>query len=225
MQRLLDEWKGASWRSVISSIGDGKDVPVEAVVAVARALVRAGAMNEAWKLAELITDCVASGVWRHISRWGEVAARHREDISRDVLHMLIENVLSIEPRSEFWECRFWTCFDRRVNTILRDFCRGSRDDIEWDDVAERSAQLSSTLAQPSAGRLVDRLAARDALRMLPEPLRTAFYLKHYCGYKEESSDSEPTIATVLGVTGRSVRNYLRRAEERLAEWRAEEEKQ
>jgi len=49
--------------------------------------------------------------------------------------------------------------------------------------------------------------------------RQAVYLKYIEGLPEESDDpTRQTIAKILGVTGRSVRNYLRKAERKLQEW-------
>ena len=49
------------------------------------------------------------------------------------------------------------------------------------------------------------------------------YLCRVEGLPEESEDPERvTAAKILGVTGRSVRNYLRRAEAKLREWQQAE---
>jgi DNA-directed RNA polymerase specialized sigma24 family protein len=158
---------------------------------------------------------VAGRTQRHLDVWGVTGRETREDLARDILLVVIEGVMSLAAEQEFWECRFWTCFDRRARTVLRDMRRGSAE-VALDDRAETDPRLP-------AGAEISvevRAVAAEALGSLPEPLRTAFILKHYAGYQEESGDpDEQTIARALGVTGRSVRNYLRRAERILAEWR------
>ncbi len=130
--------------------------------------------------------------------------------------MMVECVRSTGPHNEFWECRFLTCFDRRVRSILRDFSSSRPSDAALDD------DIAETLPDPQTVDWTDDIAARVLLDRLPEPMRTAFYLKHYMGYKEESGHG-PTIASTLGVSGRTVRNYLKKAEHLLSEWRKSDE--
>ena len=79
--------------------------------------------------------------------------------------------------------------------------------------------LLARLTDPNPGP--EALAERGAaLSILTETERLAVYLKYVEGLPEESDDPERvTAAKILGVTGRSVRNYLRRAEEKLRKWR------
>jgi DNA-directed RNA polymerase specialized sigma24 family protein len=227
VQDLLESWERLPSRIVLRRLEDSvRDlgIPNEAFVAVARALRRRGDEDDAWRIVELLAERTTGRTSRHIAVWGLAGTRHREDLVREILQMMIECAISLSPRDEFWECRFWTCFDRRARTILRDFRCGQADETSWDEWTDGAGR------EPSAGRLqaapamdwLDNAVAQSALAQLPEPMRTAFYLKHYGGYKEESQTAEPTIASALGVSGRSVRNYLRRAEKILAEWRAEE---
>jgi DNA-directed RNA polymerase specialized sigma24 family protein len=225
VQDLLESWTRIAPRVVLQRLVSGApDVPNEALVAAARALSRAGNENDAWKVVEVLGRRVAGRIYRHLAAWGFGGSQtaHQEDITRDILQMMMESVLSTAPRNEFWECRFWTCFDRRARTILRDFRARNRNDSEWNETIESAAAGDQPLSKSYAKAVdwTDDIAARTLLDRLPEPLRTAFYLKHYAGYKEESED-EPTIASTLRVSGRTVRNYLRRAEQLLSEWRAD----
>ena len=130
--------------------------------------------------------------------------------------------------SEFWEVRFWVCLDRRLLNLIQK--RQSVADNEHgpgdepgagndDDGGDRVfARIADTAARP------DRLAEHaDALAVLTEAERTAVYLVYVEGLPEESDDPERlSAARVLGVTGRSVRNYLRRAKEKLKRYAAAE---
>jgi DNA-directed RNA polymerase specialized sigma24 family protein len=60
----------------------------------------------------------------------------------------------------------------------------------------------------------------DALQMLPPDERRAVELCHILGYDEESADrNKRTAATICGVTGRTIRNRLRRAAARLSSYK------
>jgi len=218
VQAVLERWDLSGARSnAPMREWDDASTPLEALVAAARALAKAGFDAEAWGVVEILIRRVAPRTYRHLAVWGIAGGRDQEDVTRDIVHMTIECVLSTSPQSEFWECRFWTCFDRRVRSLLRDFSHRRLGDTPWDDAAEQLPDVGA-----GAVDWTDNIAARALLDRLPEPIRTAFYLKHYAGYKEESAAPEPTIATMLGVSGRSVRNYLRKAEQLLSEWRGEE---
>ena len=219
VQALLDRWDAVKLRVKvpIREFGD-PSTPLEALVAGARALLKAGLEAEAWTVVDVIARRVASRTYRHLAVWGVAGGSHHEDVTRDIVHMTFESVLSTAPQNEFWECRFWTCFDRRVRTILRDFSHRRQSDEPMDAAADQVADAGVTAVD-----WTDNIAARDLLGRLPEPMRTAFYLKHYAGYKEESVDTEQTISTMLGVSGRSVRNYLKKAEQLLSEWREQGE--
>ncbi len=60
--------------------------------------------------------------------------------------------------------------------------------------------------------IVDTVVGKQALAALPENHRMAFVLSRL------NQLTELEIAVALGVTDRTVRNYLRAAEEGLARW-------
>jgi len=218
VQAVLERWDQSGVRpNAAMREWEDPSTPLEALVAVARGLTKSGLEAEAWTVVDILIRRVAPRTYRHLAVWGMAGGRDQEDVTRDIVHMMIECVLSTSPQNEFWECRFWTCFDRRVRSLLRDFSHRRVGDTSWDNAAEQLPDV-----RQAAVDWTDNIAARALLDRLPEPMRTAFYLKHYAGYKEESAVPEPTIASTLGVSGRSVRNYLRKAEQLLAEWREEE---
>jgi DNA-directed RNA polymerase specialized sigma24 family protein len=56
--------------------------------------------------------------------------------------------------------------------------------------------------------------------MLPPDERRAVELCHILGYDEESEDpNKRTAATICGVTGRTIRNRLKRAAARLSSYK------
>jgi hypothetical protein len=178
VQALLDSWNRLSARAVLQRIkaDTAGAISNEALVAAARALLRSGAREEAWEAFEILTRRVAGRTYRHLSVWGVAGTSRQEDLTRDIVNMMMECVLSTEPQQEFWECRFWTCFDRRVRTILRDQCKRHHDDAALDEIVERTASATQPVAASASdpSDWLDNLAARTLLERLPEPLRTAF---------------------------------------------------
>lgn len=188
----------------------------ETLVSVTRALVLAGVPDEARRVLRILADRVRGRTARHLDVWRIHGREAREDAAQEILRMMLECVLSVQPDQEFWECRFWTCFDRRARSLLRDLHLRDGATLSLDALS----QSSPGILRDPADSPPARAEAAEALRHLPEPARTAFYLRFYCGYREESGDAgEATIATILGVSGRSVRNYLRRAGRLLKDWR------
>jgi len=151
-----------------------------------------------------------------------------EDVIDEVLTDLYDQLLRPDVSAKFWEIRFWVCFNRRALNILRrrrfeiDQVVAEEDE-GWDEDA-----LDRVMGAPAPLTRFDQPETRavmvDALSRLPMNVRTAFLLKHWSGYQEEPGpDGAPSIASVMGISGRTVRNYLAKAARELAVWRAEAE--
>ena len=68
--------------------------------------------------------------------------------------------------------------------------------------------------------------AAKALAILPPDIRTAFILRHQHGWQIESDDpNEPTLAKRFKKTPRTIRNWMNKADELLADWRDKQQKQ
>jgi DNA-directed RNA polymerase specialized sigma24 family protein len=98
---------------------------------------------------------------------------------------------------------------RRQRQHERPFKRGLSDEGDpWNE--------EETLADPLA--VEPALLVPEALAQLDGNVRRALFLKVQ-GFKERSNDgNEPTISSLLGVSDRTVRNYLRAAEATLRPW-------
>ena len=87
--------------------------------------------------------------------------------------------------------------------------------LEQLERAEEDALAEKAHAQKLA-------LAEEALASLPEHIRRAYILREREGWPIESTNpDEPTIASALGKTPRTIRNYLKEADERLSKWREE----
>ncbi|HUS14995.1 MAG TPA: sigma-70 family RNA polymerase sigma factor [Chloroflexia bacterium] len=191
---------------------------LETLVHGIRRFRAAGRQAEAQVVAEWLIERAAPLVAR-IARGQAVRAEDREDLAQTALLQMWQEVQNSLPQHEFWEVHFahmlrLACADaaerlRRPGEHERPFKRGTSDDGDpWNE--------EDTLADPRA--LEPAMLVPEALAQLDGNVRHALYLKTL-GYKERSKDSsEPTISSLLGVSDRTVRNYLRAAEETLRPW-------
>jgi len=83
-----------------------------------------------------------------------------------------------------------------------------------DSVSQGTALTDSTLSA------IDRIEYHDGLNSIEEPYRTVFVLRYYHGWPTEDDDpTVPTISRYFNKTPRTIRNYLRRADDALVAWR------
>jgi hypothetical protein len=206
---------------------EGKRVPEEALVALARRFSREGNDREAWEVVTLIARRIKGRMAVHLRRWRLDGPGMRSRIIEETLDVLYDAWLDVSSGTDFWVARFWVAFDRKMVSQMRHY----RTELD----RQSPFTVEDQFDEPEAGRDVGTSAAgtldtkdpltraliEDALAALPEQIRTAFLLKHLGGMIEESKvgSGEQSIADVLGVSGRTVRNYLTRAELLLAKWR------
>jgi DNA-directed RNA polymerase specialized sigma24 family protein len=193
-------------------------VALETLVHGIRRLLAAGRHADAEVVANLLIERAAPLITR-IAYSQVVAAGDRDDLTQNALMQMWQEVCDRAPQHEFWEVHFAhmarvACLDaadrlRRQRQHERPFKRGLSD--EGDPWSEEDTLPD--LAAPEPALLVP-----EALAQLDGNVRRALYLKTL-GFKERSKDTnEPTISSILGVSDRTVRNYLRAAEEILRPW-------
>ena len=201
-------------------------ISVEALVTLLRRCALAGEDDGAWQIANEITERVKGRLARALTLWRlDQPVSTAEEVVDEFLTALYETLFDLSPREQFWEIRFWVAFDRRVIRIMQakraELDRVANFNLD-EDTAEHSA--ASSVSVPRLTETIDPLTnamISDALTQLSQNERTAFLLKHVAGIPESSIkvDGAPTIATILQVSPRTVRNYLMRAENALAHWR------
>lgn len=133
---------------------------------------------------------------------------------------------------DFYECRFNLAFRKFwTDILLREFrhtkkfpqlpCDSEGHELRLDD-AEMN-RLAAAIRAPRSRRDDRQAELCDAIHALPPDEREAVALHHLMGYDIESENSEKvTVATLCGVTGRTIRNRLSRALERLARFMKDE---
>ena len=137
---------------------------------------------------------------------------------------------------DFFECRFNAAFRtfylrylRRERARREDLVEiPARDDPEDDRTDEEIlTAMSDEIFRPwfgGNGQLSEEMI--DAITRLPANEQKAVMLRFYYGLPEESLDpAKPSVASLCGVTGKTVRNRIGRAMKKLAEYlRLEREK-
>ncbi len=206
--------------------GSAERLQEETLVYFLREYDRRGESDIAWRIAEGLAERVSGHVARKLARW-RLTPEESDDCARDLFAALWEALFSHEAPAEFWEVRFWVCLDRRLWNLVEKRQAVRDNELRPGDASFEDADGDTAADEASAfGRLVDSgpgpetLAEhKEALSLLTENERLAVYLCQVEGMPEESEDPDRmTAAKILGVTGRSVRNYLRRAEAKLHEW-------
>jgi DNA-directed RNA polymerase specialized sigma24 family protein len=201
----------------------------ETLVYFLREYLRRGDEDAAWRIAERLTERVSGHIRRELARW-RLGPDEADECARDLFACVFEALFDDGEAAEFWEVRFWVCLDRRLWNLAEK--RQQALDVERSgsatpDDAESGGEQADPLAlladtRPGPEALAEHA---DALAVLAENERVALFLRYVEGWPEESADpDQPSIARALGVTGRSVRNYLRRAEAKLRAWQQDDVK-
>lgn len=196
----------------------------ETVVHALRLLRRADDEHGADELAALLVEWAAKLIATEAVGQFPSSPADRADVMQAASTQLWCEVLDTAPRQEFWEVHFHrmvvlTCSDaartiRKQRERERPFTRGENDEGEFFD---EEANV------PDDEAMDTELFVPEALEQLEGDVRRAVYLRSL-GYKQHSKNSnEPTIASILGVSDRTVRTDLTKAKAILRPWRARAE--
>lgn len=202
---------------------DPKRLREETIVYFIRDCCLRGDADTAWQLAETLMDRVLLHIQRRLAHW-RLSPEDAEDCARDLFSDMAEALFDTDVAQEFWEVRFWVCLDRKLYNLIEKRQRTEDAEIRpSDQTADEgddrdSDRLLSQLVDPSA-RPEEMAEFAEARRLLTDTEWDAIYLVYYLGLPEESEDPDrETAARTMGVTGRSIRNYLKRAKTKLMEW-------
>jgi len=152
---------------------------------------------------------------------------------QDVVIALFDQILDLtSDRGDFLQVRFWIVLQRLTITVFQTYIRVDKQAVDEvtlsslagydgpdDDDAVRTPRPAFADPSPSAE---ETILLREGLNAIPEPYRTAFVLHVYHDWQIESNDpAVMTISRHFQKTPRTIRNWLKRAEEALALWRQE----
>lgn len=191
-----------------SAIANAPTRRPEAVVALLRMWAAQDEMDGAWRLAEILVRGIQPFLRKSLARYAWLSPDAREDLARDLALRLYEEWFAGDGQHAFWEIRFWHCLRLRIIDLLRKGRVAASDLVPGAELIETMSGVSGgALQQPD----VDRIAALALLAKLDEPLRRTFVMKHYAQFTDDE------IADVMGVSARTIRNWLQRARKSLSE--------
>lgn len=222
-------------RAAISKVASPEFVPMECLVHLIRqAKRRQDEQTMSLLLPPLLARCEAMLIRKIPDSSRPNAVDIREEILGEFSVLFAEDGLGENPdQLDFFECRFnlafrsfWIDFMRRQREDAKQV-EGSSAENESGDCEpgdESLSRLSPALQIPAMQFFgVFRVELLNAIKSLPPDERRAVVLCHMYEYKAESEDpSEITAATLCGVTGRTIRNRLSRAAEKLSKFNNKE---
>lgn len=173
--------------------------------------------NAAWRVAELLIERSAKYIRRQVAVWKSLTQDQQEECIRDVQEQMLLDLFNDQPNCEFWEVRFWLCLKRRILNRVQKYRRQREFEVDTapthDEDNEYQADRDSRFADTSALTPQQQAEIKAALATLKDNERIAFVLFYYHDWPQQD------IANRLGVTDRTVRNLLTKAEARLKTWR------
>lgn len=159
------------------------------------------------------------------------AARLREDVLSELCELLLADGAGDNPDElDFYECKFNLAFrtlrldviDRELRMVNRNADLPEHGDVDEPDAYEDAfARVSDAFRTPATQQSTLFLEYLwEAINALPPDQRRAVILVHVLGYDEESDHPKKvTAATLCDCTGRTIRNRLSRAAEKLARFK------
>lgn len=166
-----------------------------------------------------------------------LAEQEFESAYADLVGQVSEIILDLgSDRGDFLQVRFGLKLKQLAIDAFRRYSGRINEDtrtlVSWssvsgyegpdDDEGSRRALLPDQLRTPTAQE-DRRLQGNEALRHIPEPQRTAYVLFHFDGWPIESKDvHNPSISRFFSRDPRTIRNWLKMAEQALERWRGEQ---
>ena len=163
----------------------------------------------------------------------------KEDGYAEVVKELFVRILNLEcDRGDFLQVRFWIYLERltvqvfreqhKQQTIQRDAIRLTSlpgyDEEEGDQFKSKGGlSHHNTFTPPTFDtEVIDRILINKALSRLNGRFRCVYLLRYYWGWPIEDQDpSVQTISRHFNKTPRTIRNWLRNAEQKLKACREE----
>jgi len=173
-------------------------------------------------LVDALLDRAKSVVGRHIRH---IPEHRRLDVQESVRDDFLEILMSGGDRADFFEAQFDQAILALATNAIRRFV--NQDRVETADAfafAEDDAAAADALDRhqfKSRGPVVNEAEVKIELRrlrvLLTDKEYKAMYAHHALGLDIESIDpTKTTVATLMGVSGRQIRSYLKSAVEKAA---------
>lgn len=144
---------------------------------------------------------------------GRLHPARKNDIMEEILSNCMAGWCSTEEQHAFWEVRFWVMLQRRIADAKRALRAENNHRVNMVPYPNSEEDPIAQLPDHSALDPETQALISNALEMLPDNERKAFL------WVRVQRMPESDAAGFLGVTDRTVRNYIVRAEQKLEAWR------
>ena len=179
----------------------------ETLVAVVRGFLRAGCEDDADTVLLELIKRVGGAIAGTVGGWNGLTGEDKQDAKQQAVEILCEKVCDLGPGSEFWECNFTTCFNRRLVSL-------------WHSYTDNALPMTDTVVQTGDGETWDRLEQftdpanpfQDAeLKDLVLLVSGGSAKKSRALFLKLNGFSDEDSAKKLGVTSRTLRNWTTEA--------------
>jgi DNA-directed RNA polymerase specialized sigma24 family protein len=190
----------------------------ETLVYCLRQFLGRGDRASARRVAELLLPRCARTVNKQARNWFSQLAQDQEDMRQEVHCQLWQELC--DARERYWEARFYHALKCLGFDVARRLARTGEREQPWPSYVDEEGDLVDVdFEDPDLVDPDERVFLAQALGRLGEPLRTAIYLRYVEEWPIHSQNPAAlTISSVLGVTDRTVRNYIKSGRKGLREW-------
>lgn len=224
-------------RAAVADQQAGEYLQEECLVYLIRHYHRAGDSALVSDLSAALLRRCAKLIEGHLRRLDAEAAR---DGYNDVVEWLFAPILDLaSDRGDFLQVRFWPALEKlavrafnqqltlskraQAAVPLSSLAGYDRDAGDEPERVVRPRDLAAVTSPSGETAVIENDLIRDALSRIDEPFRSAFLLRHYFDWPVE--DQDPAVRTIsrhFGKDPRTIRNWLKKAEESLQTWRGEQ---
>ncbi len=188
-------------------MGPDRRLERETLAALVRGYLRAADKDAADAVLEMLIRRVSGAIAGKISLWPGLSPEDKVDAQRQMIGHICEQVSSLSPSAEFWECSFAFCFNKRLITL-------------WHRLTDRQAATVPAEVQNRDGEPLDRLEQQAdpadgfadlELQDLVALVSGGSAKRSQAIFLRMSGFSEEEIAARLEVTSRTLRNWTAEA--------------
>jgi DNA-directed RNA polymerase specialized sigma24 family protein len=151
----------------------------------------------------------------------------REDLQQEVSKKVVEAILARDDRADFLEVRFWSYMTKRAIDACRSMFAQTDDteSLDTGDLGDGESEGRTKLESQVDERMSPEEVAMVSIgwAKLPPKLRRVFVLRHVVGMAiggdgvgADPPGDNPTLAQHFGCSGRTIRSWLRKADDLLA---------
>ncbi|MFM7321410.1 MAG: hypothetical protein ACKO5K_07795 [Armatimonadota bacterium] len=187
----------------------------ETLVFAAREAIRCGDDELAWHIAQTIAETLASHIARTVRRSG-VPERDVDDVVADVFMRFYTAIREPGSVQDFMEVRVWFVLAQKARSEARKWMRDNGLDRVESDTRDSDGVETAITRLVDSVDLQDLVVIRDLADRMGRKYGKLWRLLTETDLKIESNDpTEPTISRELGVTPRTVRNWIRKLKDDL----------